>query len=190
MDSRLIKLVLLTALACSLALMGAVSISADEPINSNHHKGKGYERYDERDEGLGGASGQIAAWLLGIANFPIGLSILLKTSSKLLSQNNNLKKTIDRINHQQKIYLMRLHYWLNPIAAIAAILHFFFAKCETTVMPEIGLAAMLLVCILGIMLTFKWSPTSIRKVIFQFHTSSIALFAIIAILFIGHSMVD
>jgi hypothetical protein len=190
MDLRVIKLGSLLVLACCLALMGAVSIYASDPHNSSHHYGRSNEQAKEKDEGLGGASGQIAAWLLGIANFPVVLSILLKTCSKVMPQNSTLQESADQMNRRQKAYLMKLHYWLNPIAAIVAIIHFFLTKCETTVMPEVGLGAMLLVCVLGIMATFKWSPASLGKVLFRFHTSSISLLAIIFILLIGHSMVD
>jgi hypothetical protein len=176
--------------ACCLALMGAVSVYASATQNSSHHYGRSNEQVEENNEGLGGASGQMAAWLLGIANFPVVLSIILKTCIKVIPQSSNLKETFGQMNRRQKARLMKLHYWLNPIAVMVAIIHFSFTQCETTVMPEIGLGAMLLICVLGIMVTFKWSPASLRKVVLGFHTSSISLLAIISILLFGHSMVD
>jgi hypothetical protein len=191
MDSTLSKLGLLTVLTCCLVLMGVVSIYAGELRESSHHLGRGYEQAEGREEGgAGGSSGQIAAWLFGIANFPIVLSILLKACGKVMPQSSNLKEAVGQMNRRQKRYLMKLHYWLNPVAVIVAIIHFLLTKCETTAIPEIGLGAMILISILGILVTFKWSPASLRKTIFQFHTSSIFLLAIISILLIGHSMVD
>jgi hypothetical protein len=190
MGFRGIKLGSLIVLALLLALIGAVTVYASSPHNGGHHYGKSNEQTGEKGEGLGGASGQTAAWLLGIANFPVVLSILLKTYSKLPSRNSHLKESMERMNLRQKAYLMKLHYWLNPVAVIVAIIHFLFTQCETTAMPEIGLGAMLVVCILGMMVIFKWSPPAIRKAVFQFHTSSLFSLAIISILLVGHSMVD
>lgn len=154
-----------------------------------HESGQGYKQIKEGEEGLAGITGQISGWLLGIANLPVALSIILKACGKLKQQNSSFNEAAGRLNRRQKHYLMNLHYWLNPVALGIAIIHFLAAKCESTAMPEVGLVAMLLVCILGIMVIFKWSPASMRKAVFQLHTSSINLFAIIAILMAGHSMV-
>jgi len=189
MNSRPRIIAVLIVLACFI-LMVMTSVYASERRESGHHFEGGYAPAEGREEGMGGATGQIAAWLLGIANFPAALSIFLEAFRKVMSQNSNLKEAIGQFNQQQKRYLMQLHYWLNPIAIIAAIIHFWSAKCETTAMPEIGLGAMILISILGILVAFKWSPISMRKIIFRFHTSSISLLAIITILLIGHSMVD
>ena len=48
---------------------------------------------------------------------------------------------------------------------------------------------MLLVCILGLIVTFRLSPASMRKAIFSLHTGPIVLMAGVAILLIGHSMI-
>jgi hypothetical protein len=190
MDSRPRKMKLMIILTCCLILPAIASSYASEHRESRSHFGKGNEQAEGREEGVGGASGQIAAWLFGIANFPVVLSILLKAYGKISPKSSNSREAVSQLNRQQKHYLMRLHYWLNPVAVGIAIIHFLSAKCEATAIPEIGLGAMLLICILGIMVTFKWSPASMRKAIFRFHTSSISLLAIISILLIGHSMVD
>jgi hypothetical protein len=190
MDSKLRKLGLLIFLFCCLVLTAVAPCIAHERRESGHHSGMGYEQAEGREEGPGGASGQIAAWLFGIANLPVVLSILLKACGTMTPQNSHFREATAQLNRQQKRYLMKLHYWLNPVAVGVAIIHFFSTKCETTAIPEIGLGIMLLICIFGIMVTFKWSPASMRKTIFRFHTSSISLLAIISILLIGHSMVD
>jgi hypothetical protein len=188
MDSKLRKAQIRMILLSCLILMAVSSSFAHR--ESRHHSGIGYEQAEGKEDGMGGASGQIAAWLFGIANFPVVLSILLKACEKMTPQNSHFREAAAQLNREQKRYLMKLHYWLNPVAAGVAIIHFFSTKCETTAIPEIGLGIMLLICILGIMVTFKWSPASMRKTIFLFHTSSISLLAIISILLIGHSMVD
>jgi hypothetical protein len=182
-DLKMRKLCLLIILNCCLVSTVVAQSNADEPRESMHHAA-------EREEGLGGASGQVAAWLFVIANFPVVLSLLQKACRKVMPQNANLKEAVDQIDLRQKRYLMKLHYWLNPIAVGVAIVHFLYTECKATAIPEIGLGAMLLVCMLGIMVTFKWSPASMRKNIYRIHTSSISLLAIVLILAIGHSMVD
>jgi hypothetical protein len=190
MDSRPRKTGIIIVSICFL-IWTAIALSyTDEHRESRPHYGRGYEPAEGRAEGAAGASGQIAAWLLGIANFPVVLSILLKTCGKVIPQRSSLKEAVGQMNRRQKRYLMKLHYWLNPVAVGVAIIHFLSTKCEATTIPEIGLGVMLLVCILGAMVTFRWSPASIRKTIFRFHTSPISLLAGISILLIGHSMVD
>jgi hypothetical protein len=189
MDPKLRKAGMLIILLCCLFLMAIAASFAQGHRESRHHSGIGYEQTERKEEGMGGASGQIAAWLFGIANFPVVLSILLKACGKVMPQSASFKATIGQANQRQKRYLMKLHYWLNPVAVGVAIIHFLSTKCETTAIPEIGLGIMLLICILGIMVTFKWSPASMRKTIFRFHSSSISLLTIISILLIGHSMV-
>jgi len=156
---------------------------------SRNHYGTGYGQAAGREEKGGEASGQIAAWLFGLANFPVALSILLKAGGKAMPQGLNLKKTIDLANSRQKRHLMRLHYWLNPVAAAVAIFHFSAAECRSTIMPELGLGLMLLIIILGLMMTFRLSPMPMRKAICKLHTSPISLAAAISILMIGHSMI-
>jgi hypothetical protein len=177
-------------LTCCLILTAVASSYADEHSESKHHFERGYKQAEGREEVVGGASGQIAAWFFGIANFPVVLSILLKACGKAMPQSSNLKVAIDQINRRQKRYLTKLHYWLNPVAVGVAMIHFLSTKCEATAIPEIGLGVMLLVCVLGIMVTFRWLPASMRKAIFRLHTSPISLLAGISILLIGHSMVD
>ena len=70
---------------------------------------------------------------------------------------------------------MKLHYWLNPVAIGVAIIHFLSTECKATAIPELGLGVMLLICILGLLVTFRLSPASMRKAIFRFHTSPILL---------------
>ena len=152
----------------------------------------GWERaaLHARIAGAGNASGVIAAWLFGIANFPVVVSILLRASAKAIQSDLQLRDTLRRMNLRQKKFLMKLHYWLNPIAAGAAIFHFSHSECKSTFFPELGLGAMLVIILLGLLMIFRLSPAAARKPISQFHTSPILLAVVISILLIGHSMVD
>lgn len=173
-----------------LVLMAATLSYAHGRREPWGHNGEGYEQIEGRKEKGGEASGQIAAWLFGTANFPVVLSIFLKAFGAVAPQGANLKATAGRINRRQKQYLMKLHYWLNPLAAGAAILHFASTECSATVIPELGLGVMLGLCILGLMVTFRWSPAAMRKTILMLHTSPIILLAGIVTLMIGHAMID
>jgi hypothetical protein len=173
-------------LICCLILAAVVP-----SYSRGHGEVKGHwEIANEKAGGIGGeVSGQIAGWLFSIANFPVVASILLKTCGRVLPQNWNLKEDIEKINQQQKRRLMKLHYWLNPVAVAAAFIHLLSTKCEATALPEFGLGVMILICILGLIVTFKVSPAFMRKAVFKFHTSPILLAAGVFTLIIGHSMV-
>ena len=188
MDLKLRKLSIWIILC--LALMAATQLYAHGHRGFASYEGEGYERAAGREEKGGEASGQIAAWLFGIANFPVFFSILLKGCAKAMPHSLKFKEAVGQMNGKQKRYLMKLHYWLNPIAIGAAIIHFMSTKCEATAIPELGLGVMLLICILGLLVTFRLLPAFMRKAVFRLHTSPIILIAGIAILFIGHSMIE
>jgi hypothetical protein len=152
------------------------------------HGDEAFQKAGERKSGVGEISGQISAWLLGIANFPVVFSILLKAGANAVPEGTNYGELAARINRKQKKYLMHLHYWLNPFAVGVAIIHFSVVEYRAAFIPELGLGAMLMVCILGLMVAFRLSPASIRKAVFKLHTSPIALVACISILLFGHSM--
>jgi hypothetical protein len=174
--------------ACMVLIASTLSLVHGQGELRHHTEGI-FEQTDY-DEGPGGATGAIAAWLFALANFTVALSILLKTGKKLLPLESKHAAVLDKINRSQKRRLMRLHYWLNPVAAGVAILHFTHTECQSTFMPELGLGIMLLIIILGLMMTFRLSPTSTKKAVFKLHTSPISFIAAIAVLMIGHSLID
>ena len=174
---------------CSILIVVEQSY-ADRPGQFGHHTDRDYEYAGKRDDSGSKSLGEISAWLFGIANFPVGLSILLKTCARATSPGEKLKERMERLNRRQKKYLMKLHYWLNPVAFGVAIFHFSLSECRSTLMPELGMGVMFLVFILGLMLTFKLSPASMRKTVFRLHTSPIVMMVVISILLIGHSIVD
>jgi len=188
-------LLLICLVFCSL-LVPIYQGQADDHKESKHQGKKTEEhRLTKEDQGKKGdqgneTTGEMAAWIFGIANFPVALSIILKTCAKFIPPGMNLKEPITRFNRQQKKYLMKLHYWLNPIALSIALTHFLLSACKSTAMPEWGLVIMLATGLLGLMMKFKWSPASMRQRVFKFHTSPILLIAAISILLIGHTIVD
>jgi hypothetical protein len=159
-------------------------------VAHDHGMAARHGEFGVRPEREGGESGAIAAGLLAIANFPVVLSLLLKTSARLLPAEMELKETLRKINVRQKKYLMLLHYWVNPLAIGVAIFHYSASECASTAFPELGLAAMFLISVLGIMMALRLSPVFMKKMVFRFHTSPIVLLVVLSILLLGHSMVD
>jgi len=138
----------------------------------------------------GGEAGGLAALLFGIANFPVVLSMLLKTCSRMLPSRMGLGERIRNINLRQKKYLMNLHYWVNPLALGIAAAHFFSSECRSTAMPELGMGSMLVVSVLGLMMTLRLSPPSMRRIVFTLHTNPIVTILVFSFLVIGHSVID
>lgn len=93
-------------------------------------------------------------------------------------------------NKFQKKYLMRFHYFLNPIALCVAFLHFLLSSCRSSPLPEWGLVLVTMVVFLGLILKFKVSPKWMRKIVYRFHTSLAAFSAVILVLVVGHLLVD
>jgi hypothetical protein len=157
------------------------------PDEESHHREL---RNSGKPDHEGGEAGGLAGFLFGIANLPVVLSMLLKTSARMLPSGMGLRDRISNINLRQKKYLMKLHYWVNPLAFGIAIAHFWSSECRSTAMPELGMGAMLIVSILGIMMTLKLSPPSMRRVVFKLHTSPIITILVFSSLLIGHSVID
>lgn len=158
-------------------------------IQSPQHSQRGYEQVEEGEDDRGEAAGAIAAWLFGIANFPVVLSIALKTGRKFLPLNPDQKKFLEQINGRQKHYFMRLHYWLNPLAVAVAIFHFSSVESHATILPQLGLGMMMLLAILGLTMVLRLAPRPAKKYIYKLHTSPIPLMAAIVILLIGHAQI-
>lgn len=101
----------------------------------------------------------------------------------------SLKERTKQLNLRQKKYLMKLHYWVNPLAIGVAIAHFWSSACRTTAMPELGMIAMLIISVLGLMMTLRLSPPSMRGIVFKLHTSPLITILILSFLLIGHSVI-
>jgi hypothetical protein len=155
-----------------------------------HNRGLQNGQMNGSQDHEGEESGGLAALLFGIANSPVVLSILLKTSDRLIPDRMNFKDKIKQVNLRQKKYLMNLHYWVNPLAFGVAISHFMSSECRSTAMPEFGMGAMFFIFILGLMMTLKLSPPSMRKFVFKLHTSPLITILVFSFLLIGHSVIE
>jgi len=170
-------------------------ISVSESYADGHKEGKhgiknAYEHALKKSDHGNETTGEIAAWTFGVANFPVVLSIILKTLAKFIPPRFNLRDPLSKLNRQQKKYLMKLHYWLNPIAVGVALIHLSLSSCTSTAFPEWGLGVLLVTVLLGLMMKLKLSPASMRQGVYRFHTSPALLIAAVSILLIGHTIVD
>jgi hypothetical protein len=174
---------------CFLLVMVSPVLS-DDRKELKTHSDKGIRHaFNNKDRG-NETTGEIAAWLFGVANFPVALSIVLKTLANIVPARLKLRDPLTRFNRQQKKHLSKLHYWLNPIALGVALAHFSLSLCRSTTLPEWGFGIMMLTALLGIVMKFKLSPPSMRQKVFKFHTSPMRFLTAISILLLGHSIAD
>lgn len=171
-------------------LLSVVQGHGDGYKGEKHGIRGAYENAFKKGDRGNETTGEIAAWMFGLANVPVALSIVLKTLARFLPTGMNLRDPLTKFNRRQKKVLMTLHYWLNPIALGVALSHFTLSTCRSTAFPEWGLGIMLTAVLLGLTMKFKWSPVSVRQHIFRLHTSPILLIAAVLVLLIGHTIVD
>ncbi len=135
-------------------------------------------------------TGETAAWLFGIANLTVMISLLSKGTVKFTPLATHLKEKIKSLNKFQKKYLMFFHYVLNSIALIIAFVHFSLSRCAASFLPELGLALAAVIGVAGIFVKFKISPKSIRSAVYRLHTNPMPLGFVLMMLFAGHSIID
>lgn len=144
---------------------------------------------DETNEG-DEITGQIAAGLFGAANVMIIISLLLKGLIRFFALKPEIQTSLKKFNHQQKKYLMKLHYFLNPIALSVAIIHFLLSSCPSFPLPEWGLIFTSLIVGCGLILKIKFSPRPIKKIAYKLHTHPSIFIFLISIILTGHVIMD
>ena len=183
------SLLVALVMVCSVLVVVSPVLSDDHKERKSHYD-KGTEHTSKNKDRGNETTGEIAAWMFGVANFPVVLSVILKAFGNMVPARLNLRDPLLRFNRQQKKHLIKLHYWLNPIALGIALTHFLLSLCRSTTLPEWGLGIMVMTALLGIMMKFKLSPASMRQKVFKVHTSPVLLIAAISILLVGHSIAD
>ena len=172
---------------------------ADDRKESKKH-------FDKRGEGkgdglLGGlrgggrdkgneTTGQIVAWSLAAANLTVALSLLLKGVKQFAPLGPEVQKSLSKFNITQKKYLMRLHYILNPVILLLAVLHWTLSRCKSTALPEWGLLTMGVIVALGIVLKLKLCPKDLVKSMYKVHTQPVLFLILVSMLVIGHLSMD
>lgn len=135
-------------------------------------------------------TGQMAAWLWAGANLTVVLSILIKSVNRYIPLKPEVKSAFSRFNARQKKYLMWSHYYLNPLILCVALLHWLLSRCPSTSLPEWGLLMMSVLTLLGIAVKFKLLPVALKGRVYKWHTQPLFFIALIAVLVLGHSIVD
>lgn len=188
-----------------LLLISFVCLSAVSVCMADDHGGRGKHIGERHGDGNGGAlgnlpgggrdhgnetTGQIVAWSLVAANLTVALSLILKGVRKFAPLGPEAQSSLTRFNGVQKKYLMKLHYLLNPMIFLLAILHWTLSRCKSTALPEWGLFAMGAIVALGIVLKFKLCPKNSLKNVYKVHTQPALLLIVIAMLVFGHLSMD
>jgi len=182
-------LVFVTGLGCLLA----ATAMADDDHGFRRH----FEREDqhsmpfwEADNEGNETAGQMAAWLLLVANLPVTLSLLIKGTNRFAPIGAELKRTLANLNRMQKKGLMWLHYYLNLSILGIVLWHWLSSRCKSSALPELGLIVMITVITLGFLIKFKLCPKAFRKLAYQIHTQPVVFIAMFLVLTVGHLIVD
>ena len=179
-------------------LLGAVCFFEASALADGYREFKmNFEREDqhrlgfmESDNEGNETAGQITAWLIVLACFPIAVSIMIRWINRFSPLDSGIKKTLVSLNRFQKKHLMRFHYYLSPVIAGVALWHWVASRCKSTSLPEWGLLIMVLLIGLGIFLKCKIGPKSFRKIVYKIHTQPFIFITMILVLTIGHMIVD
>jgi hypothetical protein len=180
---------------CVLGLwfLFAATGMADDDHGFRRH----FEREDHHSIPFGGSDnegsetpGQIAAWLLLVANLPVALSLLVKGTNRFAPLRAESKKTLANLNRMQKKALMWLHYYLNLAVLGIALWHWLFSRCKSSALPELGLMIMVSVIALGFLIKFKLCPKALRTYAYQIHTQPVIFLAMFMVLTVGHLIID
>jgi len=144
----------------------------------------------EPDDEGNETAGQMAAWLLLVANLPVALSLLIKGTNRFAPLRIELKRALANLNRIQKKALMWLHYYLNLSILGIALWHWLSSRCKSSVLPELGLIVMVIMIALGFLIKFKLCPKAFRKYAYQIHTQPVIFVAVFLVLAVGHLIVD
>jgi hypothetical protein len=183
-------------IAIGLSIAGL--LFATKGMADDHRKAKSWFERDEQhhsqlfgrnDEG-NETAGQMAAWLLVAANLPVVLSLLIKWTNEFVPMGNGLKGALARFNRFQKKHLMRFHYLINPLVLGIALWHWLSSRCQSTALPEWGLAVMFALIALGLIMKFRLCPKQLRKSVYRLHTQPLVFLTMVMVLTIGHLIID
>jgi len=178
--------------SCALFFLCCISPAvADDDHYKKRNKDIGTAFNHVKNEDKNEATGQTAAWMLAAANLNVLLSLLIR-GTRFAALPAQINDRLKRFNQIQKKFLLPVHFFLNPLALGVSFIHFMSAtsQCRASGLPEWGLALMALITGIGIMVKFKVFPKNLRKSTYQIHTNPIPITLLLAILLIGHAVVD
>jgi hypothetical protein len=190
------KIIMLSLIVICIAGFGSL-FATNGMADDDHGFRRHFEREDqhsipflESDNEGNETAGQMAAWLLLVANLPVALSLLIKGTNRFAPLRIELKKALGNFNRIQKKALMWLHYYLNLAILGIALWHWLSSRCKSSALPELGLIVMVAVIALGFLIKFKLCPKAFRKYAHQIHTQPVIFVAMFLVLTVGHLIVD
>jgi hypothetical protein len=136
-----------------------------------------------------GFTGQASAWIFGAANLPVGINLIAKGITRNVPLRADIKSAIERLNLVLKKYLMPFHTYLSILALALGVFHLFLSSCPNP-FPELGLILMGILVGSGVIIKLKIAPKFLRKTIYQFHASLVISGVLLAVLFVGHVIMD
>jgi hypothetical protein len=183
------------------SLLATVFLATTPYCLADDHKerGKHYDKHGDRkgDGVLGGllgrghdegneTTGQIVAWSLAGANLTVALSLIIRGLKQFAPLAPETKNTLSKFNSTQKQYLMRFHYFLNPVIFAVAIIHWTLSKCKSTALPEWGLLAMGVIVTLGVIMKLKLCQKELLRTVYKIHTQPVIIIFVISMIVFGH----
>lgn len=170
-------------------IAGGLAVVKEHEEESHEDSDRGEEGDKESGDG-GEILGQAAAWLFGLANLTVILSLIIRGLVRIFPLNSQIQKSLNKFNLLQKKYLKKTHYWVNPLAVGTAFIHFTLVSCPFSPLPELGLIIISLILILGVLLKIKGSPKVIKRVAYKVHTHPIISIIMVSIVLTGHLLID
>lgn len=196
-NDRYVYIVRLISFAFLVICMSFAFYSSLAIADDHHHKSKkdyshvykelSHEIHDNDGNEI---TGELSAWLFAIANIPVLFGLLYRSINRFGSLTEMSKIRLKTLKKAQKKYLMPLHYLINIIALLLAIIHFSLSNCRSSSLPEWGLGLMACIVVVGIMLKLNITPKGVRKIFYKIHTSPLAIGLVVSVLLVGHSIVD
>jgi hypothetical protein len=151
-------------------------------LEEHAFKGHGEDRGNE-------GTGQAAAWLFTVGNFPVAGTVFLRRFV-LKRSAGEFKKRAGQWYTRFKKHLMPVHYVLNSVALLTALIHFKLSWCRSTNVPEWSLLFVFVVGLMGLSMKFRLLPQPMLRSVRWVHTNPFVVAAIFGLLFLGHQALD
>jgi hypothetical protein len=133
-------------------------------------------------------TGQAAITFFILANLTVVASILAARAAKSQGLTMELKGKIKSFNQWQRKHIRWSHYIFNPLAVLAAFLHWWLSQCWILSFQKWGLVLLALWAILGLTIKFKLAPQAWRPRLFKLHTRWVIPAAFFVVVLIGHAL--
>jgi hypothetical protein len=133
-------------------------------------------------------TGQAAITLFILGNLTIIISIPADRAAKSQRLKAGLKGKIKSFNQWQRKHIRWSHYLFNPLAVLAAFLHWWLSQCWILSFQKWGLILLALWAVLGLTIRFKLAPQSWRPRLFKVHTNWVIPAAFFVVVLIGHAL--